>query len=191
MHSNIQALDKQKHHKVAINPAINNAKKWPYFKMLWCKHREIFKERLVIFATLCMKWLTHFTSISRSFFFFCLREGCIVSKMIPILHTKMGKKLGKIPVGTGHDQNKICLILKVIISRMKKLQYWKLGNVIAKVTRLLRLQHPVDTRHKLNFTLVLLSLEYILYIVVQMKTLWYQLSQQCCEKLLSVPFILH
>ena len=36
--------------------------------MLWCKHREIFKERLVIFATLCMKWLTHFTSISRSFF---------------------------------------------------------------------------------------------------------------------------
>lgn len=68
MHSNIQALDKQKHHKVAINPVINNVKKWPYFKMLWCKHREIFKERLVIFATLCMKWLTHFTSISRSFF---------------------------------------------------------------------------------------------------------------------------
>lgn len=121
MHSNIQALDKQKHHKVAINPVINNAKKWPYFKMLWCKHREIFKERLVIFATLCMKWLT----ISHQYpaHVFCLMEGCIESKMIPILHTKMGKKLGKIPVGTGHDQNKICLILKVIISRMKKLQY--------------------------------------------------------------------
>ena len=124
-------------------------------------------------------------------FFFGLREGCIVSKMIPILHTKMGKKLGKNPVGKGHDQNKICFILKVVISRMKKLQYWKPGNVIGKVTRLLRLQHPVDTRHKLNFTLVLLSLGYIPYIVVQMKTLWYQLSQQCCVKLLSVPFILH